>query len=117
MNLDTLKAHRDKERQKDRHVHLEDDFYEQIADHLDDLEQRADTEDNQEEESRLRDRREQCLSVAEAITDRRQGKLIKQASLASSGMPAETDGMTPSEITLYEDIVDRLEDHRDEVLP
>lgn len=60
---------------------------------------------------------EKAWKLATELADERQGKLIKQASLRSAGMPVERDGMTDDEEALVEDLAARMDQWRESVLP
>lgn len=60
---------------------------------------------------------EKARKLATELADERQGKLLKKASLKSAGMPVERDGMTDDEEALVEDLVARMDEWRESVLP
>lgn len=60
---------------------------------------------------------ETARKLATELADERQGKLIKQASLRSAGMPVEKDGITDDEEALVEDLAARMDEWRESVLP
>jgi DNA replication factor GINS len=61
-----------------------------------------------------------AISVAResitAIHERRMGKIVKRASLAAAGMPANEDGLTAEEKDLFDNLVDQLENSREDIL-
>ncbi|MEF8774101.1 MAG: hypothetical protein V5A23_01165 [Halobacteriales archaeon] len=123
MDLDELRAVQNKERQKDSLQHLRESFYVDVADYVAELEERRDravegTDDpfGSPEVRRLTDEIETAREVAEAIYERRLGKLVKRASLAAADMPADEEGLTAEERDLFDDMVGRIEDNKSRVL-
>ena len=123
MNVERLRAVQAEEREADSLRALPDSFYREVADYIEGLrEQRsaaaAAAEDpfGSEEVRRLTDEIETAEEVAEAIYERRVGKLVKRASLAAAGMPADEAGLTAEEAELFADLVAQIEDHRETVL-
>lgn len=123
MNLDDLRSTQVDERGTDSLQPLRPSFYEDAAAYLADLRERrdqlAERVDNpfdSEEVRRLTDELETAQEVVEAIYDRRVGKLVKRASLAAAGMPADEEGLTQEERELFGDLVERIEANRTEVL-
>lgn len=123
MNLDRLRAVQAEEREADSLRPLPDAFYREVADYLDELrEQRAeaaaasDDPFGADDVRRLTDEIENAEEVVEAIYERRVGKLVKRASLAAAGMPADEEGLTSEEAELFRDLVAQIEDHRETVL-
>lgn len=123
MNLEDLRAVRSRERSSDSLQDLRDSFYEEVADYIqerkDERERAAAEADDpfsSEEVQTLTDEIETAEQVAEAIYERRMGKLVKQASLAAAGMTADTGGLTNEERRLYGDLVARIEENKSYVL-
>ena len=123
MNLDELRSVQSKERQKDSLQNLRPSFYQEVGEYIADLEderdrvaERADDPFSSPEVSRLTDEIETAKDVVEAIYERRMGKLVKQASLAAAGMPANDDGLTAEEADLFDDLVDRISSNKTRVL-
>jgi len=123
MNLERLRAVQAEEREADSLRPLADSFYREVATYLDELRSRrsaaaesADDPFGDEDVRRLTDEIETAEEVAEAIYERRVGKLVKRASLAAAGMPADEEGLTAEEAELFADLVDQIEAHRYEVL-
>ncbi|MEE6208795.1 hypothetical protein U3A55_01305 [Salarchaeum sp. III] len=123
MNLEDLRAVRSRERSSDSLQDLRASFYEEVADYIQerkDARERAAAEADDpfssEEVQTLTDEIETAEQVAEAIYERRMGKLVKQASLAAAGMTGDTDGLTNEERRLYEDLVARIEENKSHVL-
>ncbi|HKJ59664.1 MAG TPA: hypothetical protein VKA37_10560 [Halobacteriales archaeon] len=123
MNLERLRAVQAEEREADSLRALPDSFYRKVAEYIEELrgerasaaEAAADPFDS-EDVQRLTEEIEHAESLAEAIYERRVGKLVKQASLAAAGVPADEAGLTTEEAELFSDLVDQIEAHRDEVL-
>ncbi|WP_254768719.1 hypothetical protein [Salinilacihabitans rarus] len=123
MNLDELRTVQSKERQKDSLQHLRPSFYREVGEYVAELEaerdrvaEAADDPFSAPEVGRLTDEIETAKDVVEAIYERRMGKLVKQASLAAAGMPADDEGLTAEEADLFEDLVDRIRSNKGRVL-
>jgi DNA replication factor GINS len=123
MNLDELRSVQSKERQKDSLQNLRPSFYQEVGEYIADLEDERDRVAEQAEDpfsepevGRLTDEIETAKDVVEAIYERRMGKLVKQASLAAAGMPANDDGLTAEESDLFDDLVDRISSNKSRVL-
>ncbi|MFB6105893.1 MAG: hypothetical protein ABEJ70_02875 [Halobacteriaceae archaeon] len=123
MDLDELRGVQDTERRTDSLQSLREEFYTDVADYVaalkaerDDAAERADDPFSSPEVSRLTDEIETAEHVAESLYERRMGKLVKQASFAAAGMGGDPDGLTAEERTLYEDLVDRIEENKARVL-
>ncbi|SNZ03370.1 DNA replication factor GINS [Natronoarchaeum philippinense] len=123
MNLDDLRSVQSKERQKDSLQHLRESFYSDVGDYVEQLKderdraaERADDPFSSPEVGRLTDEIETAEEVVEAIYERRMGKLVKRASIAAAGMPADDEGLTAEEQDLFEDLVDRIETNKAHVL-
>lgn len=123
MNLDELRTVQSKERQKETLQHLRPSFYEEVAEYIADL--RAERERlvetvedpfSNQEVRYLTDDIETAREVTRKIYERRIGKIVKQASLAAAGMPADEEGMTTAERTLYEELVESIEGNMHHVL-
>ena len=123
MNLERLRAVQAEEREADSLRALPDSFYREVAEYIEELRgDRASAAEaaadpfGSEEVRRLTDEIENAEEVAEAIYERRVGKLVKRASLAAAGMPADESGLTTEEADLFSTLVDRIEAHREDVL-
>lgn len=123
MDLEELRTVRATERGKDSLQHLRDSFYEEVADYLADLRERreqaaaaTDRPYQDEEVRRLTDEIEAAEDVAEALYERRVGKVVKMASFAAADMPVEADGLTARERELFEDLVERIEANKESVI-
>jgi DNA replication factor GINS len=123
MNLEDLRAAQTRERATDGLQDLRDSFYGDVATYISELKERrdaaaaaADDPFGDPEVQELTDKIETATQVAEAIYERRMGKLVKQASLAAAGMPDEEEGLTEEEQELYDDLVDRIEANKSHVL-
>ncbi|RZH66673.1 DNA replication complex subunit Gins51 [Natrinema altunense] len=123
MNLDELRSVQSKERQKDSLQNLRPSFYQEVGEYIADLEderdrvaERTDDPFSSPEVSRLTDEIETAKDVVEAIYERRMGKLVKQASLAAAGMPADDEGLTAEEGDLFDDLVERIGSNKSRVL-
>ncbi|UTF55131.1 hypothetical protein [Natronosalvus rutilus] len=123
MNLDELRTVQSKERQKDSLQHLRPSFYKEVGEYIANLEderervaEAVDDPFSSPEVGRLTDEIETAKDVVEAIYERRMGKLVKQASLAAAGMPADDEGLTAEESDLFTDLVDRIQGNKQRVL-
>ena len=123
MNLERLRAVQAEEREADSLRALPDSFYREIADYIEELRgerasvaEAAEDPFDSEEVQRLTEEIEHAENLAEAIYERRVGKLVKQASLAAAGVPADEAGLTTEEAALFSDLVDQIEAHREDVL-
>ncbi|WP_058366902.1 DNA replication complex subunit Gins51 [Haloparvum sedimenti] len=123
MNLDELRSVQAKERRKDSLQHLRDDFYDEVASYVADLraarDRRAESVENpfsDDDVRRMSDEVETAEEVAEALYERRVGKVVKLASFAAADMPVEREGMTNEERELFEDLVGRIEENKRSVL-
>jgi len=123
MKLDELRTVQSKERRKDSLQQLRDSFYEDVAAYLQDLkasrDRRAEQVDDpfsDDEVRRLSDELDTAKEVAEAVYERRVGKVVKLASFAAADMPVDDEGMTSEERRLFDDLVDRIERNKRSVL-
>ena len=123
MNLDELRTVQSKERSKDSLQHLRESFYADVADYVADLRERrdraaerADSPFDDPEVNRLTDEIHTAEEVVEAIYERRVGKVVKRASLAAAGMPADEEGLTSEEQELFAELVETIETNKQAVL-
>ena len=123
MNLDELRSAQAKERRKDSLQHLRDSFYDDVAAYVADLraarDRRAEQVDkpfSDDDVRRLSDEVETAEEVAEALYERRVGKVVKLASFAAADMSVDADGMTTEERRLFDDLVDRIKANKSSVL-
>ena len=123
MNLDELRSVQSKERQKDSLQQLRDSFYQDVAAYIADLraerDRRAERVDNpfgDDEVRQLSDELDTAEEVAEALYERRVGKVVKLASFAAADMSASEEGMTTEEQALFDDLVDRIKQNKSSVL-
>ncbi|WP_253736888.1 hypothetical protein [Halohasta salina] len=123
MKLDELRTVQSKERRKDSLQQLRDSFYEDVAAYLQDLKasrdrraQQVDDPFSDDEVRQLSDELDTATEVAEAVYERRVGKVVKLASFAAADMPVDDEGMTSEERRLFDDLVDRIERNKRSVL-
>ncbi|WP_227353975.1 DNA replication complex subunit Gins51 [Haladaptatus salinisoli] len=123
MNLDELRSVQSKERSKDSLQHLRESFYADVGEYIRDLREereraaeRADDPFDSAEVNRLTDEIQTAEEVVEAVYERRVGKVVKRASLAAAGIPADEEGLTSEEQTLFADLVGRIETNKSTVL-
>lgn len=123
MKLDELRTVQSKERRKDSLQQLRDSFYEDVAAFLQDLKARRDRRAEQVDDPfsdaevrRMSDELETAEEVAEAVYERRVGKVVKLASFAAADMPVDDDGMTSEERELFNDLVGRISQNKQSVL-
>lgn len=123
MNLEELRAVQADERSADGLQALPDSFYRDVADYLERLRNERERVANQaddpfesEQVQQLSDEIGTVEEVTEAIYERRIGKVMKQASLTASGVPADEEGLTDEEAALFHDLVSVIKSNRDDVL-
>ncbi|MFB6234638.1 MAG: hypothetical protein ABEH81_06630 [Halopenitus sp.] len=123
MNLDELRSVQAKERRKDSLQHLRDDFYDDVAAYIADLKAARDRRAEEVEKPfadddvrRLSDEVETAEEIAEALYERRVGKVVKLASFEAADMPVEQEGMTSQERALFDDLVARISENKSSVL-
>lgn len=123
MDLDELRAVQTRERATDGLQDLRESFYADVATYIQELREErerraADAEDpfRDPKVTDLTDEIEVAEQLAEAIYERRIGKLVKQASLAAAGMPDDQTGLTAEEQDLYTDLVERIRENKEGVL-
>lgn len=123
MNLDELRTVRRTERQKDTLQHLRESFYRDVAEYIQSLKNErdsaaaaADNPFSNPEVGRLTDEIETAEEIVESIYERRVGKVVKLASFTAADMPADDEGLTAEEQTLYDALVSRIKENRDTVL-
>jgi DNA replication factor GINS len=123
MKLDELRTVQSKERRKDSLQQLRDSFYEDVAAYIQDLKASRDRRAEQVEDPfsdsevrQLSDELDTAKEVAEAVYERRVGKVVKLASFAAADMPVDDEGMTTEERELFEDLVDRISQNKQTVL-
>lgn len=123
MNLDDLRAVQVDERGSASLQPLRDSFYRDVAGYIEELRAEreraaaaADDPFDSEKVRQLSDEIETIEEVIEAIYDRRMGKVVKQASLAASGMQTDETGLTDEEAELFDGLVSLIETNRRDVL-
>ena len=123
MNLDELRSAQAKERRKDSLQHLRDSFYDEVGAYVADLRAARDRKAEQvsdpfddDDVRRLSDEVETAEEVAEALYERRVGKVVKLASFAAADMSVDEEGMTTEERALFDDLVDRITENKSTVL-
>lgn len=123
MDLDELRAVQTRERATDGLQDLRDSFYADVATYIQELREERDRVAAESDDpfrnstvTELTDEIEVAEQVAEAIYERRIGKLVKQASLAAAGMPDDQEGLTTEERDLYTDLVERIRENKQGVL-
>jgi DNA replication factor GINS len=123
MNLDELRSAQAKERRKDSLQHLRDAFYDDVAAYVADLRAARDRRAEQvanpfsdDDVRRMSDEIETAEEVAEALYERRVGKVVKLASFAAADMSVETEGLTTEERALFDDLVARIRTNKSTVL-
>jgi DNA replication factor GINS len=123
MNLDELQSVQARERQSSDLQHLRSSFYREVGEFIQELTQeraqavdRADDPFSSPEVRQLSNDIETAEQTVEAIYERRVGKVVKKASIAAAGMPVDTEGLTDEEASLFDDLVVRIENNRENVL-
>ena len=110
MDLEDLRAAQADERRSEKLQELPDSFYEDAAEYIESLREERDACDDpySDEAQRLNDELSSARQVAEAVYERRVGKVVKMASLAANGHTASEERMTREEREMYERIVDEV---------
>ncbi|WP_380677398.1 hypothetical protein [Salinigranum sp. GCM10025319] len=123
MNLDELRSVQRAERQKDSLQHLRDEFYADVAAYVAQLKDEreravaaADDPFASEDVRQLTDKIESTKETANALYERRVGKVVKHASFAAADMATDEEGMTTEERELFTDLVARIRENRQTVL-
>jgi len=125
MNIDELRSAQSKERQKSDLQQLRESFYADVAEYVAELEaereRAADATDDpfgSAEVQQLTNDIETAKDTAEAIYERRLGKIVKKASLVSAEManPDDVNGLTAEEQALFSDLVARIEENKAHML-
>ncbi|NHN41038.1 hypothetical protein G9C85_05225 [Halorubellus sp. JP-L1] len=125
MNIDELRSAQSKERQKSDLQQLRESFYGDVAEYVEELEaERERAADAAEdpfgspEVQQLTNDIETAKDTAEAIYERRLGKIVKKASLVSAEManPNDVNGLTAEEQALFSDLVARIEENKAHML-
>lgn len=123
MDLSELRRVQRQERSTDSLQELRESFYEDVADYIESLrEERAqaarDATDlfRSPQVSELTSEIETAEHVAEAIYQRRIGKLVDEATLVATGNSGGPKGLTVEESDLYDDLVARIRENKQTVL-
>ena len=123
MNLEELQSVQARERQSSDLQDLRASFYREVGEFIreltaerDEAVEAAADPFSAPEVRRLSDDIRTARRTAEAIYERRVGKVMKQASIAAAGMPVDDEGLTDEEAALFEDLVDHIERNRERVL-
>lgn len=123
MDLEDLRAAQSRERATDGLQELRDSFYADVAEYIQSLKDKRDARAAELEDpfgdprvQELSDEIETAEQVAEAIYERRMGKLVKQASLAAADMSSGREGLTQEEQSLFADLVARIRENKTHVL-
>ncbi|WP_227134454.1 DNA replication complex subunit Gins51 [Halorubellus salinus] len=125
MNIDELRSAQSKERQKSDLQQLRESFYGDVAAYVEELEaereraaERAEDPFGSPEVQQLTNDIETAKDTAEAIYERRLGKIVKKASLVSAEManPNDVNGLTAEEQALFSDLVERIEENKTHML-
>lgn len=123
MDIEELGRIRDQEREKDSLQHLPVDFYANVGSYLEELRASRNRAAQQTADpfrdpdvKRLSDELDTAERIAEAIYERRVGKIVKLASFEAADMAAELEGLTTEEQELCDSIVSCIRDNREQVL-
>ncbi|MBS3760308.1 DNA replication complex subunit Gins51 [Halodesulfurarchaeum sp.] len=123
MDLSELHRVQRQERSTDSLQELRETFYADVAEYIESLREErsaaaAEAEDpfRSARVSELSKEIETAEHVAEAIYQRRIGKLVDEASLSATGNGGDKTGLTAEEQDLYEDLVERIEANKTKVL-
>ncbi|MFB6171141.1 MAG: hypothetical protein ABEJ23_01310, partial [Haloarculaceae archaeon] len=120
MDLDELQSVQNRERQTDSLQSLRSDFYEEVGEYVQHLREERERVADEEgfdapEFRRLSDEIDAAEDTVESIYERRVGKIVKAASFAAAGMPADDEGLTDEEQALFDRLVDDIEGNRERV--
>jgi len=122
MDLSTLQATHDREKQVEKPQQLDEDFYEQVGVYLAQL--RADRDRAAEQVNNpysdpkvqhLNDELQTAKQTVEVLYQKRMGKIMKAASFVAADLPAETGGLTAEEQQLLESVVANIRENRQRV--
>ena len=123
MNLEELQSVQARERHSSDLQDLRASFYREVGEFIreltaerDEAVEAATDPFSAPEVRRLSDDIRTARRTAEAIYERRVGKVMKQASIAAAGMPVDDGGLTDEETDLFDDLVDHIERNRERVL-
>lgn len=123
MDLSELRRVQRKERSTDSLQELRESFYADVAEYIQSLrEERSEAAAEAEDPFRstkvtdLTKEIQTAEHIAEAIYQRRIGKLVDEASLSATGSGGEKAGLTAEEQDLYDDLVARIEANKADVL-
>ncbi len=123
MDLSELHRVKRQERSTDSLQELRESFYADVADYLESLrnervEAAAEADDpfRSSRVSELTNEIETAEHIAEAIYERRIGKLVDEATLAATGNGGNKSGLTAEEQDLYDDLVDLIGENKTAVL-
>jgi DNA replication factor GINS len=123
MKLSDLRDVQNRERSTDSLQELPDSFYADVATYVQGLKdereraaERADDPFDDPDVNRITDEIKTAEQVAEAIYERRVGKIVRQASFAAADMSGDVSGLTAEERRLYDDITDRITENKGHVL-
>lgn len=123
MDLSELHRVLRQERSTDSLQELRATFYGDVAAYLEDLrDQRAAAAEEVDDPfrsarvSELTSEIDSAEHVAEAVYQRRIGKLVDEASLVATGNGETSGGLTAEEQALFEDLVERIRDNRESVM-
>ncbi|MDZ7850446.1 MAG: hypothetical protein U5K70_06435 [Halodesulfurarchaeum sp.] len=123
MDLSELRRVQRKERSTDSLQELRESFYADVAEYVQSLrEERSAAAAEAEDPFRstkvtdLSKEIETAEHIAEAVYQRRIGKLVDEASLSATGSGGVKSGLTAEEQDLYDDLVARIEENMADVL-
>lgn len=117
---ETLRDTHERERRGNKLTGLPSGFYDRAQDYLDQL--RAEYEAAHEEDPGstevrlLQDEYQSARDSLVAVYDLRVRKVLQMAHTASKGGTVDADPLSPQEVDLYEDLLERLEAAREAVL-
>ena len=123
MDLSELRRVQRTERSTDSLQELRESFYADVAAYIETLREERTTAAAEAEDpfrstqvSELTKEIETAEHIAEAIYQRRIGKLVDEASLAATGSGGNRNGLTNEEQDLYDDLVSLIESNKATVL-
>lgn len=121
MDLDELQSVQNRERQTDSLQSLRSSFYEEVGEYIQHLREERERVAERKgfdapEFRRLSDEIDAAEDTVESVYERRVGKIVKAASFAAAGMPADDAGLTDEEQALFDRLVADIEGNREYVL-
>ncbi len=118
MDIDRLREVQSRERESQSLQPLEDSFYEDAAAFVVEKERERDSLDDpsSQEAQQLNDLVVSARRFAEAVYERRVGKIVNMASLAANGTDVDEGKLTEEERQLFEEVEAAISEHGERVM-